>query len=159
MLKSLFIPSDDFFTNWLDDLNEYFGDTFGILYYPFEILIDFLNRVSSLADTGTAIIKVPEFKLSFMGHTATIFSATSFDFNDILTSETYKNLHSIYLTIVDVILWLGVVYLANKLFHTIFGGIRDDDIPAPGSGFADTATPEENGSVTVSKGHIPKHMK
>lgn len=28
MLKSLFIPSDDFFNNWLADLNDYFGDRF-----------------------------------------------------------------------------------------------------------------------------------
>lgn len=28
MLKSLFIPSEDFFTKWLDDLNSYFGDVF-----------------------------------------------------------------------------------------------------------------------------------
>ena len=53
MIKSIFIPSDDFFTNWLDDLNEYFGDKFGILYYPFQLLIDFLNRVR----TNTRYIK------------------------------------------------------------------------------------------------------
>lgn len=28
MLKSLFIPSDEFFNNWLADLNDYFGDRF-----------------------------------------------------------------------------------------------------------------------------------
>lgn len=66
MLKSIFIPSDDFFTNWMDDLNTYFGDAFGILYYPFELLIQFLNRISQINDTTTAIISVPEFKLSFM---------------------------------------------------------------------------------------------
>lgn len=66
MLKSIFIPSEDFFTNWLDDLNEYFGDAFGILYYPFELLISFLNRVSRLNDTTTAIISVPAFNLNFM---------------------------------------------------------------------------------------------
>ncbi len=129
MLKSLFIPSDDFFTNWLDDLNQYFSDAFGILYYPVDLLIDFLNRVSALNDTGTAIINIPEFKLSFMGHEAVVLHAYSYDLNSILTNDTFKNIHTIYLTIVDLILWLGVVYLASNCMHMILGGVADTSIP------------------------------
>ena len=126
MLKSLFIPSDDFFTNWLDDLNTYFGDTFGILYYPFEILIDFLNRVSQISDSGTAIIHVPEFVLDFFGNRVVIFNAIDYDFNSLLTNETFKNIHNVYLIFVDIILWLGLVYLASKLMKTVMGGMGDE---------------------------------
>lgn len=101
---------------------------FGILYYPFQLLIDFLNRISRINDTTTAIISVPEFTLSFMGYSATIFKATSFDLNSILVNETYKNIHAIYLGVVDIILWLGLVYLAQKCIHNILGGM-DDDVP------------------------------
>lgn len=122
-LKSLFIPSEDFFTNWLDDLNSYFGDTFGILYYPFELLIDFLNRISTISDSGTAILSIPSFNIDFMGYHATLFNSFTFDFNSILTNDTYKNIHTIYLTVVDIILWLGVVYLAAKCLQTVLGGM------------------------------------
>lgn len=127
-LKSLFIPSDDFFTNWLDDLNEYFGDAFGILYYPFELLIDFLNRVSQINDTTTAIIHIPEFKIDFMGYNAVLFNEYSYDLNSLLTNDTFKNLHTIYLTVVDIILWLGVVYLASKCIQNVIGGITDTTV-------------------------------
>lgn len=129
MLKSLFIPSDDFFTNWLDDLNSYFGDAFGILYYPFELLIDFLNRVSTINNTSTAIIGIPDFSIKFMGYEATIFHNFRYDLNDILVNDTFKNIHTIYLTVVDIILWLGVVFLASKCLSHIIGSAADTSIP------------------------------
>lgn len=125
-LKSLFVPSEDFFSNWLDDLNEYFGDTFGILYYPFELLVDFLNRVGKIAETDTAIISVPSFTLSFMDYSATFFEDMSYDLNTILENETFKNIHDIYLIFTDIILWLGVIYLAGKMLRSIFGGMGDE---------------------------------
>lgn len=144
-IKSLFIPSDDFFTNWLDDLNSYFGEAFGILYYPFEILIDFFNRVQSLNTTDTAIISIPKFELNFAGHSATIFQGFDFDFNSILTNETYKNIHNIYLGVVDVILWLSVVFLASKCIKNVIGGITDTTVDYA------TSTNEENDSYKRNK--------
>lgn len=123
MLKSIFIPSEDFFTNWIDDLNEYFGDAFGILYYPFELLVDFLNRIGQINDTNTAIFSIPEFKLSFMGYEATFFSGFTYDMNDILQNETFNNIHNTYLIITDILLWLGVVYLAANCLHSVIGGM------------------------------------
>lgn len=133
MLKGLFIPSEDFFTNWLDDLNSYFGETFGILYYPFELLIDFLNRISSINDS-TAIISIPQFDIEFMGYKATVIHETSFDFYSILTNDTYKKLHDMYLVFVDILLWLGVVYLASNCIKEIIGGMAGEGIDMATSG-------------------------
>lgn len=130
-LKSLFVPSEDFFTNWIDDLNEYFGDAFGILYYPFELLIDFLNRISTLNDTNTAIISVPAFTLIWGSWSTTIWSDVSYDLNTILENETYYNIHNIYLMVVDIILWLGLIYLASRTISHVLGGMGQavgDDI-------------------------------
>lgn len=127
MLKSLFIPSDDFFINWLDDLNAYFGDVFGILYYPLELLIDFLNRINTINSTEP-IMNIPSFNIDFMGYQATFFSGFTYNFNDLLINDTFKNIHTIYLGIVDVILWLSVVYLASKCIKSIVGGISDEAV-------------------------------
>lgn len=129
-LKSLFIPGDDFFTMWLDDLNKYFGDAFGILYYPFEILIDFLNRVQIINETTTAIIHIPEFRFDFLGYEMILIPEYTFDFNSILINETYKNIHTIYLGVVDLILWLSVVYLASRCIKNVIGGITDTTVEA-----------------------------
>lgn len=128
MLKSLFIPHEGFFTEWLDDLNSYFGDVFGILYYPFELLIDFLNRISTINETSTAIIHIPKFTLSFAGYSVVIFAEYNYDLNSILVNDTFVNIHNIYLGVVDIILWLGVVYLASKLIHDIMGLSADTSV-------------------------------
>lgn len=126
-LKSLFIPSDNFFNNWLADLNEYFGDRFGILYYPFEVVVDFLTRFVNACDSmssSSAVINVPEMK--FMG--VTLISAFSYDFNSLLANDTLKTIHDIYLVVMDVIFSLMLVNLAKNTFAEIFGGQFSDEI-------------------------------
>lgn len=126
-LKSLFIPSDNFFNNWLADLNEYFGDRFGILYYPFEVVVDFLIRFVNACDTmssSSAVINVPEMK--FMG--VSLISAFSYDFNSLLANDTLKTIHDIYLVVIDVIFSLMLVNLAKNTFAEIFGGRFSDEI-------------------------------
>lgn len=118
-LKSLFVPSDDFFTNWIEDLNTYFGDKFGILYFPLECVIDFLNRIGNISETTGSIISIPTFTLSFMDFSATFFNGFTYDLNSILENNTFKMLHDIYLVFTDIILWLFVVHLASKMIKMV----------------------------------------
>lgn len=129
MLKSLFIPSDDFFSNYIDELNQQFSDTFGILYYPLDLLIDFFNRIGAIND-NSATIHIPQFDISFMGYTATVIKDYTFDFNSILANDTLKKLHDMYLVFVDILLWLGVVYLASNCIKTIVGGMTGEVVDA-----------------------------
>lgn len=124
MLKSLFIPSEDFFSNYIDELNQQFSDTFGILYYPVDLLIDFLNRVGCISESSS-VIKIPQFDISFMGYQATIIQEFTFDFNSMLTNDTLKRLHDMYLVFVDILLWLGIVYLASDCVREILGGMSN----------------------------------
>ena len=98
----------------------------GILYYPFEILIDFLNRVTQISNNNTAIIRVPEFSLDFFGNRIIIFNAINYDFNSLLTNDTFKTVHDFYLIFVDIILWLGLVYLAQNCLKSILGGMSNE---------------------------------
>lgn len=126
-LKSLFIPSDNFFNDWLADLNSYFGDRFGILYYPFEVVIDFLTRFVNACDnmaSSGAVINVPEMK--FMG--VKLIGAFTYDFNSLLTNDTLKMIHNIYLVVVDVIFSLMLVNLAKNTFAEVFGGRFSDEV-------------------------------
>ena len=54
-----------------------------------------------------------------------LWNGFSFDFNSILVNETYKNIHTIYLTVVDIILYLSLVFLARKCLRNILGGMDD----------------------------------
>lgn len=121
-IKSLFLPSEDFITNWVTDMNDWLNDRLGFLYYPIDLVINFLERIGSLSDSGTAVIRWNDFE--FMG--ATIIPAYSFDFYDLLDNETFQNVHSFYLICVDVILYVFLIILAKNTFTDVFGGQYDD---------------------------------
>lgn len=132
-LKSLFVPSDDFFSNWFDDFNEWLGDRFGILYFPVEIVLDFLNRFSSLNEMSECKITIPALNINFFGNTYTVFNGYVYDFNELLVNDTFKTVHTVYLTIVDVILYLWLVILAYNSFSEVFGGRFIDEIVSDSS--------------------------
>lgn len=119
---------------------------FGILYYPFELLVDFLNRISTISESGTAVLNVPDVKINMFGNELILIHAFTYDFYSILSTDTYKNIHTIYLTVVDIILWLYLVILASKCLHSMLGGIENDDL----SGFERTE---------LSKDGYPRNYK
>lgn len=127
MLKSLFVPSDDFFSNWFNDLNSWLGDRFGILYFPIEIVLDFLNRIGSMSVNSDYILHIPDVGIDFFGNKLIFISSFDYDFNSLLTNDTFRNLHTIYLTIVDVILYLCLIVLSYNTFVDVFGGHYIDD--------------------------------
>lgn len=60
-LKSLFIPSDEFFKSWFDDMYNFFHGRFGFLMLPIDILIKFIKMFQS-AGSSFSGIPFPEFK-------------------------------------------------------------------------------------------------
>ena len=126
LLIKVFVPSGEFFSEWFSDLNEYFGDRFGMLYYPFELIIDILNRISTLSSSlnGNFVLKTPN--LDIFG--STLIPAYEFNFNEFLQNETFKTVYNIYLTSVDVILVCCLVVLCKNTFVEIFGGRFVDDL-------------------------------
>lgn len=126
MLKGLFVPSDNFFNDWLADMNDYFSDRFGIIYYPFDLVIDFLTRVVDTCSnvSSSAVLNVPD--LDFMG--VTLIHAFTFDFNSLLVNDGLKTVYNIYLVVVDVILSLMLINLAKNTFAEVFGGRFTDEI-------------------------------
>lgn len=58
-LKSLFIPSDDFFKKWFDDMYSFFDERLGFLMLPVDLLVNLIDMVVS-ADSSNAGIPFPE---------------------------------------------------------------------------------------------------
>ena len=124
-LKSLFIPSTEYFSNWFTDLNDSFADQFGILYYPISVIIDFLGSLDDVLQETEPIIKTPEFTLCFMGFSATLLPAIEYNFNDLLANATFANVHKFYLFFVNVIFTVGLIAFCSKVATEIFGGVDD----------------------------------
>ena len=58
-MKSLFIPSDDFFKTWFDDMYSFFDERLGFLMLPVDLLVNLIDMVVS-ADSSNAGIPFPE---------------------------------------------------------------------------------------------------
>lgn len=78
-LKSLFIPSDEFFKAYFDDLYEWFSDRFGFLSFPIDLLVKFSDLFLS-SDETDCILTLPSFEI--MGEQ--LLQEQSFNLTDFL---------------------------------------------------------------------------
>lgn len=66
-LKSLFIPKDGFIKDKFNDLFSLLKDKLGILFYPFDLIVDFFNLIIDFCKTGDGILDIPTIKEPFSG--------------------------------------------------------------------------------------------
>lgn len=109
LLKSLFVPSDEYFNDFFSDLKQWFSDRFGLLFYPFELIIDILNRITNI-NLSEPKFNIPEIKEPSTGKI--LFKAQNYNFNDLLSTNEFKIMHDIYFVIVDAII---IFALANLI--------------------------------------------
>ena len=115
-IKSLFIPSDDFFSTYFTDLKDWFSDRLGFLFYPFELIIDILNKILNI-DFENPIFNIPDIHEPFTNKK--IISATTFNLNDLLTNNTWKTVHDIYLIMLDAFIVFGLVNLFLRKYKEV----------------------------------------
>lgn len=125
-LKSLFVPDEGFFNNWIADINDYFSSRFGMVYSSIDFVVDFLTRLADISSNLNTdyTIHIPEFKL----FDTTLIPEYSYNLSDLLENDTFKNIHTIYLCIIDVIMFLWLLAFARNTFAEIFGGRFIDDV-------------------------------
>lgn len=116
MLKSIFIPSDDFLSNYFDELYNWFCDRLGFLSYPLQLIINILNKILNI-NWAEPIINIPDIPEPFTGNL--LIHATSFNLNSLLTNDTLKNVHDIYLILVDAVIIFALVNLAKNKFEEV----------------------------------------
>lgn len=115
-LKNLFIPGDEFFSNYFNELKEWFSDRFGFLAYPLDLVLDILNRILNINFTEPAF-NIPEIKEPITN--TNLISATSFNFNTLLENSTLKTVHDTYLILVDAVIIFALVNLAKLKFEEV----------------------------------------
>ena len=115
-LKNLFIPGDEFFSNYFNELKEWFSNRFGFLAYPLDLILDILNRILNINFTEPAF-NIPEIKEPITN--TNLISATNFNFNTLLENETLKTVHDTYLILVDAVIIFALVNLAKSKFEEV----------------------------------------
>ena len=84
-LIGVFVPEDGFFTTWFNNLNTLLSQKLGVLYYPFEVIIDILTRLNTAFDTtqsNSCIIYFPEMKIRIQGVYYVLLERQEIDLND-----------------------------------------------------------------------------
>ncbi len=115
-MKGLFIPSDEFFSSYFSDLNDWFSDRFGFLYYPLELFFDLADRFLHI-NFSEPIIDIPDI---YEPTTNTILiHAAKYNFNSLLEQNSLKTAHDIYLIIVDAIIYVGLVILLYNKYEEV----------------------------------------
>lgn len=115
-IKTLFIPSDDFFSTYFTNLQNWFSDRLGFLFYPFELIIDILNDILNI-DFSEPQFTIPDINEPFTGKK--LISATTFNFNDLLDNNVWNTVHNIYLILVDAAIVFGLVNLFHKKYEEV----------------------------------------
>lgn len=116
MLKSIFIPSDDFLSNFFNDMYNWFCDRLGFLSYPLQLIINILNKMLNI-NFKDPVITIPDIREPFTNEL--FIHSTTFNFNSLLNNNILKNVHDIYLILVDAVIIFGLVNLAKRKLEEV----------------------------------------
>jgi len=110
----LFIPENGFFDNFFQELNTWFGDRFGFLYYPFEVIIEILGRFTNFTPPSVPQITIPQIELDGQEYIPT--QTYAFDF---LATGIWHTIHQFYLAFMDCLIAFGLLNLASKKLNEV----------------------------------------
>ena len=115
-VAGIFVPSADFYPTAISNLKDAFSDRMGLLTYPISVLFDFLDRVVNLSDQQPILtwgnIYLP-------GYATPLVAAGQYNLNDAIGTSQGKQLHDIYLVIVDAMMILAFVELCRHKYQKI----------------------------------------
>lgn len=115
-VASIFVPSADFYPTAIANLKDAFSDRMGLLTYPISILFNFLDRMVNLSEQQP-ILRWGNIYLP--GYAMPLVAAGQYNLNDAIGTSTGKQLHDIYLVIVDAIMILAFVDLCRRKYQKI----------------------------------------
>lgn len=113
-LKSLFIPSDEYFKSWFDGMYQFFNDRLGFLMLPVDLLVRMVDIYTS-AGSSTAGIPFPEFR--WMDGTVIIPAQTvQFDF---LSTDWGKSIQNKLYFVGNLIMIGALLSLMHRKFEEV----------------------------------------
>ena len=116
-LKSLFIPQDDFFNTYFEELKTWFSDRLGFLSYPLELILDLLDRILNI-NFEEPVINIPDIYEPTTNQK--LLNARSYNFNSLLENNVFKTVHNFYLNLVDAVIVFGLVNLLKHKLEEVF---------------------------------------
>lgn len=120
-LKSLFIPSDDYFDNVLDTFEELYVEHFGI-FAQFQVFFeDTLTHFESLLSDDYTFI-FPKISVPINGETFTLIEEQTVDMSIWLSGDSWSSrLYKIYRLCASAVIVFAVLQYASKVEHVVLG--------------------------------------
>lgn len=119
LLKSLFIPSEDYFKGKIDVIDKLANEKLGFLYVPIELTKQLVSFITDIPENPSANFVIP--KVDFMG--TTIIPSMSVDLIDIVNSnDNFKNIYEVYKIVTSGLIVLWLCDLAYKEYRIIVNG-------------------------------------
>lgn len=125
-LKSLFIPSDNFFSTYVSEFQQYFSDRFGLIYEIPEAIIAILQQFISYspAESGYSI-HFPEVVMPVLDggewNDRVLIEESDITF-DFLEQGAFKTLYTMYRSVVWMIFIFALINLIIRKSERVFGG-------------------------------------
>lgn len=111
---SLFVPSSSYMTSFVTSLQEDLEEQLGFLIYPFELIVNILNRFLTL--TRSSVISFSGF--NYPGTSQQIIPSFSYDFDDLLSTGNFATLYNYYFILINGIISFAFINLCIKKFNS-----------------------------------------
>ena len=117
-IKSLFIPSEEFFKNFMKDIGDFFKNKLGFLYTPIDVVTKFFERIKSLS-SGNSSIAIPEIRLPIFNQVLIPSQSVNLKAN---IQQVFGDSYNFYLTFIDFVLWVMFLKFASDRFTKFIRG-------------------------------------
>lgn len=127
-IKKLFVPEEGYFTEYFAAWDQWMNDHFGALYYPFDLMLDVLNRFLTLEVPEKPVITFPSIHFRIPGQgIVKLTDAVEFNIYTAYTANgvfggSFGALYRSYQVIVTAIFVFSLANLARKKLNSIMGG-------------------------------------
>ena len=116
-ILSLFIPDGDFWSNFSTDISSFLDEHLGLIFQPFEILGDVLDRYNNIEFVEPKLV-IPQIKVPLTDYI--LLESREVYFSQVFEIEIMSYLHNIYLCCVDVYLLFLVLNRIRKIEEEVF---------------------------------------
>lgn len=113
ILMDVFCPSLEYIQGFINDIDDFLVEHLGFLYYPFHVIVEILNSILEFNPTATPSITLPSLVVPVGEERYTLWEDTAYTF-DIINTEPFKTVYTLYLAAVDCSLAFGLIMLFRK---------------------------------------------
>lgn len=134
-LLSLFVPDEEFFSEYWESIRVFFNDKLGFLWDVVMFIPNLIDNLKQLVDSYNKDIAftIPEVSVpTFMGDDSEIVILESFEwkpYSYIGSSEIILDVYDLYLDLIDFLVFWGLMLQALDVLKNVLGMVDEPDEP------------------------------